>query len=168
MKATKFAAAGLAWLMSFTLAEVTTGQAVVAAFFAFVSAAIAAWLASRPALIQARNQREQQHVTEAAAVDARQERVHAVEIQWLQSQITYSSQALVLTRQSKHALLNYAQSLGAHAHQLEQQLRDAGRPVCEFQYKFYDELCGEEDRALAMLTLPTPPPPGSQSGEHQR
>lgn len=167
LKGSKVAAGAGAWIMSFVLIDLTTGQAVVAAFFALVSAVLAAWLASRPALLQARTAAEQQHVTEQAQVEARQDRMHAREVAWLQSRVEYHAKHLVLTRKSKHNLLNYAQELGDYAQRLQGVLRDAGADVPPFRFKFYDELCGEEDRALAALTLPADFNPAA-SGELPR
>lgn len=144
---TKYGAATLAALLSFTLAEVTTGQAVLAALLAFFSAVLAAWLASRPALIQAKTAREQLHTTEAA-------QAHAERVAFLEERIRYNTQVLVLTRGSKHKLLTYAQELTAYARNLQDLLSAAEGKAPPFVFKTYDELCGDEDKALVALTVP--------------
>jgi len=139
--------AGLAAMFSFSLAELTTGQAVLAAVFAFLSAVLAAYLASRPALMQARVAREQLHNTEAA-------QTHAARVEFLEERIRYNSQVLVLTRESKRNLLNYAQELTSHVHKLRELLKAKELEAPPFTFKTYEDLCGEEDRALVRLTLP--------------
>lgn len=150
----KLKAASLAAVLGFSLTEMMTGQVGFAALFAFISAVLAAWLASRPALMQAQTAREQLHNTETAQAEAKQERIHADEVAWLKSRIIFNSQALVLTRQSKHNILSYAQELGAYTQKVQGLLRDKGGEVPPFQFKFYDDLCGDEDRALLALSVP--------------
>lgn len=138
IKATKLGAAGMAWLTSFAAIDLTTGQAALAAVLAFASAVLAAWLATRPALIRERNQKE---LTE--------EERH---VRWLQSRIQYHSQQVVLVRVSKHNALGYIDSCHAWIRKVQTQM---GENVPPFTFKYHDELCGDEDRGMALLTLPS-------------
>ena len=80
--------------------------------------------------------------------------MHAERVAFLEQRITYNSRLLVLTRQSKHNLLDYTQELTAHVYKLREQMQAEGIQVPDFRLKFYEDLCGAEDRALAQLTLP--------------
>ncbi|HEX7313284.1 MAG TPA: hypothetical protein VF297_05160 [Pyrinomonadaceae bacterium] len=152
IKATKLGAGGLAWVLSFILADVTTGQAVIAAFFACVSAILAAWLATRPALTRERNQKE---LTE----EDRQ-------VRWLQGRIQYHSQVVVLVRISKHNALGYIDSCHKWIWDEMARARAEGRQVPSFEFKYHDDLCGEEDRGMAQLALsPDIHTTGTQTGE---
>ncbi len=142
----KVAAAGAA-LMTFILADLTTGQALFGGLCALASAALAAYLASRPGLRQARVAEAQLHNTEAA-------NSRAEEVAFLKSRIEYNARVAALTRVSKHNLLGENQRLAAHVHKLRELLQGASVEVPDFNFKYYDELCGEEDRALALLTPP--------------
>jgi hypothetical protein len=134
LKATKIGAGGLAWMMSFVLADVTTGQALVAAFFATISAVLAAWLATRPAIIRERNQKEMSD-----------EDRH---VKWLEQRIYFHSQQVVLVRQSKHNCLGYIESCHAYIRKLQEMVGGDAPP---FEFKYHDDLCGDEDRGMAQI-----------------
>ncbi|HEU4595629.1 MAG TPA: hypothetical protein VFS10_10845 [Pyrinomonadaceae bacterium] len=149
----KVAAAGAA-LMTFIIADLTTGQALFGALCALVSAALAAYLASRPGLRQARVAEGQLHNTVETQLDERKDKTHAAEVAFLQSRIEYNARVAALTRVSKHNLLGETQRLTSHIHKLRELMREAKVECPEFEFKYYDDLCGDEDRGLALLTPP--------------
>lgn len=152
LKGSKLAAAGLAMPTTFGLVDVTTGQAGLAAVLALISAVLAAWLATRPALMRERNLRE-------ANEESRHER-------WMQSRIQYHAQVAVLVRQSKHNALGYVDSCHAHIYKLRALLPPGVEPP-EFKFKYHDELCADEDRGMAALVFPSDiHTTGAQTGEH--
>jgi hypothetical protein len=145
----KLTAASVGGVLSFVLAEIVTGQAILAGILALASAALAAWLASRPAVMQAK-------LTATTSHEQRAERLHDDEVRFLQERVLFHSQTVVLTRVSKHNVLEYCQEMTAYVHKLQILMAECGvqLPMPQFRFKSYDELCGEEDRALAMLALP--------------
>lgn len=150
LKGSKVVAAALAAPATYLGVDLTTGQAALAALLAFLSAVLAAWLATRPAIIKVRHEKE-------LAEEARNER-------WLQSRILYHSKVATLVRQSKHNALGYVDACHAHIYKLRA-LLPPGVEVPEFTFKYHDELCAEEDKGMAQLVFPSEvQPAGTQSG----
>lgn len=151
---TKLVAGTVAMALSFVLGELVTGQAVLAGMLALGSAALAAWLASRPALIQARVATATLEETQEERREKRAERLHQDEVDFLQERIRFHSQSLILVRISKHNVIEYSQIMTMYVHELRKLLEEGGVTPPPFTFKTYDELCGDEDRALAHLALP--------------
>lgn len=135
----KLAAAVGAALPTFFFAEGNSGP-FYAAGFAGLAAIGAAFLASLPALVRERN--------------ASRARKEENQITFLKERIIFHSQKEVLVRQSKHNALDHLSECQAHIGRLRLILQDKGVTPPEFKFKYYDELCGDEDRAIALLTLP--------------
>ena len=132
--------AGLASLATFGFFQSTSGHVIAGGLFALLSAVMAAFLTSLPGILRERNARK-----------AREEERH---IAWLEQRITYHSQREVLVRKSKHNALEQLEEAQAHITRLRGILRETAADIPPYDFKYYDELCGDEDRALAMLTLP--------------
>lgn len=154
LAAVKFKAASLAAMLSFSLSELTTGQLVVSGFLAALSAVFAAYLASRPAMLNAKTEAKKLDDTEAQQLSLREDRIHEREVAFLQRRIEYNSQVAALTRVSKHNVLDYSQKMDAYLRKLAEMLKACGREVPPFEFKYYADLCGDEDRALAKLAPP--------------
>lgn len=133
-------AAAAALPASFALIEVTTGQAALAAVCSLLAAVLAAWLATRPGVIrekaQSRMAEEERHLS------------------WYRERIEYNSSRAELVRASKHKCLNYIEACHGHMDKCYAALKAGGAEPPAFERKYYDDLCGEEDRVLALLALP--------------
>lgn len=154
-----FLAATGAALSSFGSVELTTGHTILAAVLAFLSAILAAYLASRPALLRVRVDRDRQQSERDAEAVTQQ-------IAFLQDRIRYHAAVAVILRNSKHLYGNELASAYKHMWKLEEALRAAGVPCPEYDYKSGSELNEEEDRQMAALALPVEDDPHRTSGTH--
>lgn len=130
-------AAAIALTSAFAAIELTTGQAVVAGAFAVLAAVLGAWLASRPNLI-----RERAH-SKQSEEDRR--------IRWYQERIEYHAARVELVRQSKHNLSGYVEVCHGWMRGALKQHPD----LPPFDFKYHDDLCGDEDKAMLHLTMPS-------------
>src|SRR5207237_3804248 len=110
-------AAIIAGAASFGLIDLTIGQGAFAAIVALCSAAGAAYLASRPALMQARIAQKQLSDAEAQTNFVRQAQLHTEVVKFLQSRIEYNGRREALSRKSKHNALGELQRVTAYVYE---------------------------------------------------
>jgi hypothetical protein len=133
-------AASFAGGMTFFIGEFIGDRTLDVAAIGLVSAVLAAFFAALPGLLR--------------EVNSRRARSEDRESAFLRERINYAAQQLVLVRASKHNALAHVQELQAHIGKLRALMSVAKIEPPLFEFKYYDDLCGEEDRVLAQLALP--------------
>lgn len=133
--------------LSFGAGEIISGQGLVAAVVGGVVGLIGIYLNRAPAL-------RQLDITEEANLDQREQRQHTRELRFKDRQIAYSVRLEGLSRNSKHNALGYCELTNAHIRKLQEILREVGQPVPDFDFKYNDDLCREENAALLILEPP--------------
>ncbi len=158
-------ASAYSFVFGFGLVEAITGREILAGVLALLSACVAGYFASKPAVMRARIEEKQQHHTEQSSNEDERDRIHKKEIEFEQRQrksdldfekarTNYFIKVERFSRASKHKAMSEINRLNFYAQELQRQLKVAGIPYKDVDFKYHEEICGEEDRAIALIELP--------------
>jgi hypothetical protein len=128
---TSWRSAAMAAVAAFGLAEITTGQALLA----LLSAGFAAFIAILPALLRERRAR------------------HVDDIAFLQGRIKLHTAQLALLRRSRHGVLAELDNAYARLRLIEAKADFYRLGFEPYQFKKNDDLVGEEDSVMIELSL---------------
>lgn len=143
-------------VFSFGITEAITGRDLIAAFIGILSAGVTGWIATRPAVLSVKLDEQKQHFTEQTSNDQERDRLHARELAFESSRTTYFMKLEKLSRISKHKAINELNAAYLYIRDLQRSIDRSGTQLeyDAFNFKTYDQICGDEDRQMAELDPP--------------
>jgi hypothetical protein len=150
-------------LLGFGIGEIFSLDGWLKILIGAVLAVALAYINRKPAMEQAKVLERSQRITEQGAERAAALEVHKEEMRFANERIRYNSALENISRRRAHIAFGEVDRLRAYTMKLQLLLTENKIEIPAFEFKYYNDLCGDLEEEMRRLTESPPIPPQSIS-----